>query len=1006
LLAVVPVAVAGWVLGLHGGLLASLVILPLHTLLVNIAGISGWDVIIRETNGLGPLVSIAVGVAVGYWSDLVRALQQQIAKRKQAEEALRESKKLQGRTFASLRDAVFIIDAVTTKILDCNPATSEIFGYSYEDMIGQTTAFLHVSEAALEEFRAHLYPAVEEKGYMFLEEFQMKRKDGTLFPSEHSVFSLEDEDGQRIGWVSVVRDLTERKRTEQALHESEQRFSVLSAAAFEGIVISDKGQIIDVNEQLAAMLGYERSEMIGCTVEKFVASESLELVLQHIRSGSEEPYEHLALRKDGSTFPVEIRAKSFPYKGRIVRVTAIRDITERKLAEQVVRDNQARLAGIIDSAMDAIVSLDANQRIILFNPAAEQLFRCPADEAIGQPLDRFIPELFREAHREHIRNFGQTNQASRAIGGFGPLTCLRTDGEQFPAEISVSQIGIAEGKIFTAIVRDITEQAQAVEMLNRRVNELTALYQTTLDIINSHNLPDLLQTIVARAVDLLGGTSGGLYTCDPEKKEARCVVSYKTPADYTGTVLAYGEGAAGIVAATGEPLIIDDYLSWEGRVMTYEENHPFNAVISVPMLWHGQVNGVIHVLDDTQQRKFTGEDLKLLTPFANQASIAIENARLLEETQRRLDRLSILRQIDQVISSGMDLRLTMNILLGHILQQLKVDAATVLLYQPELRTLEFVAGQGFRTQALHFTNLRLGQGFAGRAALEQHLIHISDLNQMNTGFLRSPEFRNEGFLSYIGIPLIAKGNITGVLEIYHRQVLDPDREWMEYLHTLAGQAAIAIDNIRLFDNMQSTNMQLLQAYDATIQGWAKALELRNSETAGHSQRTVDLTLRLARRMGIEEGQLAHVRRGALLHDIGKMSIPDAILQKAGLLNEAEWEIVRQHPVHAHKWLAPITYLQPALDIPLCHHEKWDGTGYPHGLMGEQIPLAARIFSVVDVLDVLTNDQPYRPAWTKEKALEYIQEQSGCHFDPKVVKVFLKMIASAGTTSTLPGPLKD
>jgi HD-GYP domain-containing protein (c-di-GMP phosphodiesterase class II) len=415
---------------------------------------------------------------------------------------------------------------------------------------------------------------------------------------------------------------------------------------------------------------------------------------------------------------------------------------------------------------------------------------------------------------------------------------------------------------------------------------------------------------------------------------------------------------------------------------------------------------VIHVLDDTQQRKFTGEDLKLLTSFANQASIAIENARLLEETQRRLDRLSILRQIDQVISSGMDLRLTMNILLGHILQQLKVDAATVLLYQPELRTLEFVAGQGFRTQALHFTNLRLGQGFAGRAALEQHLIHISDLNQMNTGFLRSPEFRNEGFLSYIGIPLIAKGNITGVLEIYHRQVLDPDREWMEYLHTLAGQAAIAIDNIRLFDNMQSTNMQLLQAYDATIQGWAKALELRNSETAGHSQRTVDLTLRLARRMGIEEGQLAHVRRGALLHDIGKMSIPDAILQKAGLLNEAEWEIVRQHPVHAHKWLAPITYLQPALDIPLCHHEKWDGTGYPHGLMGEQIPLAARIFSVVDVLDVLTNDQPYRPAWTKEKALEYIQEQSGCHFDPKVVKVFLKMIASAGTTSTLPGPLKD
>jgi putative nucleotidyltransferase with HDIG domain len=341
----------------------------------------------------------------------------------------------------------------------------------------------------------------------------------------------------------------------------------------------------------------------------------------------------------------------------------------------------------------------------------------------------------------------------------------------------------------------------------------------------------------------------------------------------------------------------------------------------------------------------------------------------------------------------------MNILLGHILHQLEVDAAAVLLYQPELQNLEFVAGQGFHTQALHFTNLRLGQGFAGRAALEQHIVHISDLNQMNAGFLRSPEFRNEGFLAYIGIPLIAKGSITGVLEIYHRQPLDPGREWMEYLHTLAGQAAIAIDNIRLFEDLQSTNMQLRQAYDATIQGWAQALELRDSETEGHSRRTVELTLELARKMGIEESQLAHVRWGALLHDIGKMGMPDAILQKIGPLTDEEWETIRQHTLHAYKLLAPISYLQSALDIPYYHHEKWDGTGYPRGLKGEQIPLPARIFAVVDVWDALTNDRLYRPAWTREKTLEYIKEQSGRHFDPDVVDVFLKMIASDGIIGT-------
>ena len=194
-----------------------------------------------------------------------------------------------------------------------------------------------------------------------------------------------------------------------------------------------------------------------------------------------------------------------------------------------------------------------------------------------------------------------------------------------------------------------------------------------------------------RAADLLEGASGGLYLCNPEQQQARCVVSYNTPDDYTGTVLAYGEGAAGTVAATGEALIIDDYQTWQGRARTFESAHPFSAVISAPMLWHGQVTGVIHVLQDTQKYKFTEEDLKLLTAFANQAAVVVENARLFEETQRRLERLSVLRRIDQVIASSLDLHVTLNIMVGQILQNLEVDAAAVLLYKPELQSLEFVA---------------------------------------------------------------------------------------------------------------------------------------------------------------------------------------------------------------------------------------------------------------------------------------------------------------------------
>lgn len=181
------------------------------------------------------------------------------------------------------------------------------------------------------------------------------------------------------------------------------------------------------------------------------------------------------------------------------------------------------------------------------------------------------------------------------------------------------------------------------------------------------------------------------------------------------------------------------------------------------------------------------------------------------------------------------------------------------------------------------------------------------------------------------------------------------------------------------------------AYDDTIEGWSRALDLRDRETEGHTQRVTDLTLRMAQRMGMDEQQLTHLRRGALLHDIGKMGIPDSILLKPGSLDDAEWEIMRKHPQYAYDMLYPILYLRPALEIPYYHHEKWDGCGYPHGLSGERIPLAARVFAVADVWDALTSDRPYRPAWSKEKALEYIRSQAGSHFDPQVVKIFFEII---------------
>lgn len=192
---------------------------------------------------------------------------------------------------------------------------------------------------------------------------------------------------------------------------------------------------------------------------------------------------------------------------------------------------------------------------------------------------------------------------------------------------------------------------------------------------------------------------------------------------------------------------------------------------------------------------------------------------------------------------------------------------------------------------------------------------------------------------------------------------------------------------RVFERTQ----ELATAYDTTLEGWAKALELRDKETEGHSRRVTELTMKLARDLDVSEDDLIQIHRGAILHDIGKMAVPDEILRKADKLNDKEWEIVRRHPIIAYELLSPIPYLKKALDIPYCHHEKWDGTGYPRGLKGEQIPLAARIFAVADVWDAVQSDRPYKERWPRERAIQYLIEQSGHHFDPSIITVFLKLI---------------
>jgi PAS domain S-box-containing protein len=553
----------------------------------------------------------------------------------------------------------------------------------------------------------------------------------------------------------------------------------------------------------------------------------------------------------------------------------------------------------------------------------------------------------------------------------------------------------------------------------RRAEELGVLADVSTALREAGTVAEMVPIFLQRATEVVGGIVGTIFLVEPGTDDLVAQGQYPLERDRLDLRHGRGEGITGYVAATGEIYISEDLVHDPLARILPEEAGRLSAVrtnIALPLRAQEQIVGVMHI-GLGEKRAFTDEEVRLLTAIAEMAGNSLHRAALHEQTTRHLQRLTAIRNIDRAISSSLDLKVVLNVLLTQITGQPGVDAADVLLFHPQTRTLEYAAGRGFYTTALQHTRLRLGEGPAGQAALEQRTVSISDLRSqvlrpgsVQVADLESgprPEMPNlqsqipgpgqvsnlksEGFTAYYGVPLISKGQAQGVLEIYQREPKAHDPHWLEFLEAVAAQAAIAIDNATLLDRLQRSNLELALAYDVTLEGWSRALELRDAETEGHTRRVTEMALRLARAMGLNGSTLAHIRRGALLHDIGKLGVPDSVLLKPGELDDEEWDIIRLHPVHAHRLLSPIAYLRPALDIPYCHHERWDGTGYPQGLKGEQIPLPARIFAVVDVYDALRSDRPYRPAWPEEEVRAYIRAQAGKHFDPEVVEVFMRIL---------------
>lgn len=398
------------------------------------------------------------------------------------------------------------------------------------------------------------------------------------------------------------------------------------------------------------------------------------------------------------------------------------------------------------------------------------------------------------------------------------------------------------------------------------------------------------------------------------------------------------------------------------------------------------LSGTIKNISQTQGGQ-TSQVFRDLTQVAS--TINKVKSSVFKQFQTRDSQFEALVRIGNTINSSLSLKRVLSEVMDSLVELMQAERGFLMLRESDGSFKVYVA------RGLDRVNLDQDQ-FAFSKTIVNQVLETGEL-VLTTNAQEDPRFDGQlsvayyHLLSILCVPLKIKDKLIGVLYVDNRTRSGVfKQENIGLISAFANQAAIAIHNALLFDELQESKQELEIAYQATLEGWVRALDLRDNETEDHTKRVTFLTQKLAREMGLDEQVIIDITRGALLHDIGKMAIPDGILLKPGPLDEDDRAIINKHPLYAYEMLSPIKFLQPALDIPYCHHEKWDGSGYPRGLKGENIPFAARIFSVVDVWDALISDRPYRKRFLPSDALKNIREFSGSYFDPRIVDAFLSL----------------
>ena len=924
--------------------------------------------------------------------------------------------------FATLFSKATIPTALTKfpehTFIDVNDAWQQLFGFEKAEVVGKDAVELGINKNSPD--RDKTLDAIRQRKPRPNHELVLFNRSGEPIDIliNTDIITIEGEEY----FLNSYNDITALKKAQTAVQKSEERYRTTLESMLEGgQIISKDWDYLYLNDAAAAQARLPKEALVGKNflevwpgIEKSPLFKRMKESLQkQVPVEFENRFEY----PDGSVSWFYLSIQPIP-EGLFILSS---DMTQRKLAEERAARLLERLDLATGAARIGIWDWDILTSELIWD---EQMF-----EVYGVSSENFTVSYDAWLQCIHPEDRARTDENSRmALRGEKDydteFRIICPDGTEHWIKASGQVFKDKKGKPsrMVGVNYDITDQKMALLEIQHRTDDLVVINAINEAINNGEDISGIAQVFARETHRILNCQDAAIYILSPDGKylEMQGMTLPRSVVDKIERLIGRQIPKVRVPVRKGSYLsylleqqngfITDDPETIKKWIMEFTQTNYLPEILrepirkAVPLIFKAlnirstmsiplvMKEKTVGLLDMSSRRAFNEEDLQRVRSLRHQITSAILRKQAEQNEKTQLEHISALQNIDKVISSSFDMRVTLDVLTNAVISELGADAVAIQKYNPFSQTLEFVAGRGFSSQRIRNYHIRLGDGLLGSIGLERRTRYVHDLKVDEFGFTRKDLLKDDPFVEYVGVPLVAKGALKGVLEVFNRLPLGQTADWINYLETLAGQAAIAIDNAQLFEGLQRSNTELATAYDATIEGWSQAMDLRDKETEGHTQRVVKLTLEMARRMGISENDLVHVRRGALLHDIGKLGVPDNVLLKTDKLSDAEWALMRQHPEFAHNLLSPITYLRQALDIPYCHHEKWDGSGYPRGLKAEQIPLAARLFAIVDVWDALTSDRPYRPAWTKKKVLQHIRSLSGKHFDPKAVEIFLQLVS--------------